>query len=189
MKEEAATFQSLFHQYYPQLHSYVSGIVGAGDAEDIVEDVFEELWSRREGIEIGDKIGGFLYRSALSHSLNHLRHKGVTDRHVQMVRQINEVGLRLVDGGNTAQDHLEREELRATLMKAINELPDKCREVFKLSYLHGMKSKDIGDVLGISTRTVDAHIYTALKALRKRLQGIDWLFLIIFFNFCLSSFF
>lgn len=46
---------------------------------------------------------------------------------------------------------------------AINELPDKCKEVFKLSYLHDMKNKEIADTLGISLRTVEAHMYKALK--------------------------
>ena len=44
---------------------------------------------------------------------------------------------------------------------AINELPDKCKEVFKLSYLHDMKNKEIADTLGISLRTVEAHMYKA----------------------------
>lgn len=49
---------------------------------------------------------------------------------------------------------------------AINELPDKCKEVFKLSYLHDMKNKEIADTLGISLRTVEAHMYKALNFAR-----------------------
>ena len=65
----------------------------------------------------------------------------------------------------------------------INELPDKCKEVFKLSYLHEMKNKEIADVLGISLRTVEAHMYKALKFffLRERLSHL-LLSLIIFFS-------
>lgn len=67
---------------------------------------------------------------------------------------------------------IENRELRSELHRAIDELPDKCREVFKLSYLHDMKNKDIADVMGISLRTVEAHMYKALKVLRERLKGL-----------------
>lgn len=60
---------------------------------------------------------------------------------------------------------------------AIDELPDKCKEVFKLSYLHDMKNKDIADVMGISLRTVEAHMYKALKILREKLSYLRMILL------------
>jgi hypothetical protein len=57
------------------------------------------------------------------------------------------------------------------------ELPDKCKEVFKLSYLHDMKNKDIADVMGISLRTVEAHMYKALKILREKLSYLRMILL------------
>lgn len=61
---------------------------------------------------------------------------------------------------------IENQELRQEIFGAINELPDKCKEVFKLSYLHDMKNKEIADTLGISLRTVEAHMYKALNFAR-----------------------
>ena len=75
---------------------------------------------------------------------------------------------------------IEDQELRKEIQNAINELPDKCKEVFKLSYLHDMKNKEIADILGISLRTVEAHMYKALKLLRGRLSHL--LFLIVLFS-------
>lgn len=54
----------------------------------------------------------------------------------------------------------------------LDELPEKCREVFILSYLHDMKNAEIAQVLGISQRTVEAHMYKALKYLRERLSHL-----------------
>ena len=65
-----------------------------------------------------------------------------------------------------------RNELRVEIHQAINSLPDKCKEVFKLSYLYGMKNKEIADALNISLRTVEAHMYKALKILRERLSHL-----------------
>ena len=56
------------------------------------------------------------------------------------------------------------------LETAIRRLPDKCRQAFVMSYLHEMKNKEIADVMEVSVRTVDAHIYKALKLLRNDLS-------------------
>jgi len=72
---------------------------------------------------------------------------------------------------------IENRELRSEIRQAIDELPDKCKEVFKLSYLHDMKNKDIADVMGISLRTVEAHMYKALKILREKLSYLRMILL------------
>ena len=64
-------------------------------------------------------------------------------------------------------------ELRHKLDTAIEQLPAKGREAFTLSYLHDMKNKEIAQAMNISVRTVDAHIYNALKQLRAKLQLAD----------------
>ncbi|MDE5919903.1 MAG: sigma-70 family RNA polymerase sigma factor, partial [Duncaniella sp.] len=65
------------------------------------------------------------------------------------------------------------------IKKALSELPDKCREVFVLSYIKGLKSKDIAEAMNVSVRTVETHIYKALRILRSRLKYLVGLFLII----------
>lgn len=78
---------------------------------------------------------------------------------------------------------IENRELRQEIFQAINGLPEKCREVFKLSYLYDMKNKDIADTLSISLRTVEAHMYKALKILRERLSHLHgYLLLLVFFS-------
>lgn len=168
MKEDQEQlFKSLFAQYYPQLTVYVRSLVGESDAEDIVEDVFEELWNYRHRIEMGEKIGSFLYRSALSHSLNHLRHQKVSRRHLDLIRQVNMQAI-AIDEQVEAMEQIENDELQRRVMEAIAGLPEKCREAFKLRYVYGMKTKEVSDALDISPRTVEAHLYKALKLLRKQ---------------------
>ena len=117
------TYKALFRRYYPNLIFYATRLVGEEEAEDVVQDVFVELWKRKDTIEIGDQI--------------------------------------------------------QAIYDAINELPDKCKEVFKLSYLHDMKNKEIADVLGVSLRTIEAHMYKALKYLRSRLDPL-WIIIVLF---------
>ena len=76
---------------------------------------------------------------------------------------------------NDVLKRIEDRELRKHIISAIDELPEKCKLVFKLSYLHNMKNKDIAETMGISLRTVEAHMYKALKFLRERLGYMNFM--------------
>ena len=137
------TYKALFRRYYPSLIFYATRLVGEEEAEDVVQDVFVELWKRKDHIEIGDQIQAFLYRAVYTRALNVLKHRSVEDGY------------------------------------CVATVSDKCKEVFKLSYLHDMKNKEIADILGVSLRTVEAHMYKALKYLRGRLDPL-WTILFLF---------
>ena len=121
---------------------------------------------------IGDQIQAFLYRAVYTRALNVLKHRSIEDGYCAAVKEINQKRAEFYQPDNS--------ELRNEIYQAINELPDKCKEVFKLSYLHEMKNKEIADVMGVSLRTVEAHMYKALKFLRNRLGHLWFLFLLFF---------
>ena len=179
-----ATYQTLFRKYYPSLIFYATRLVGEEDAEDVVQDVFVELWRRQESIEIGDQIQAFLYRVVYTRALNVLKHRNVESGYCAAMEEINQRRAEFYQpDNNEVIRRIEDRELRKEIHDAINELPDKCKEVFKLSYLHDMKNKEIADALGVSLRTVEAHMYKALKVLRNRLNPL-W---IILFSFLLRD--
>ena len=159
------TYKALFRRYYPNLMFYATRLVGDEEAEDVVQDVFVELWKRRDSMVIGDQIQAFLYRAVYTRALNVLKHRSIEDGYCAAVEEINQKRAEFYQPDNN---------------EAINELPDKCKEVFKLSYLHEMKNKEIADVMGVSLRTVEAHMYKALKFLRNRLGHLWFLFLLFF---------
>lgn len=174
-------YKTLFHKYYPNLLFYATRLVGEEDAEDVVQDVFVEIWKRKEYIEIGDQIQAFLYRSVYTRALNTLKHRTIQDSYCAAMEEINQRRAEFYQpDNNEVIQRIEDRELRKEIYNAINELPDKCKEVFKLSYLHDMKNKEIADVLGVSLRTVEAHMYKALKFLRGRLEHL-WLIIFLFF--------
>ena len=74
------TYKALFRQYYPSLIFYATRLVGEEEAEDVVQDVFVELWKRKDHIEIGDQIQAFLYRAVYTRALNVLKHRSVEER-------------------------------------------------------------------------------------------------------------
>ena len=151
------------------------------EAEDVVQDVFVELWKRRDSMVIGDQIQAFLYRAVYTRALNVLKHRSIEDGYCAAVEEINQKRAEFYQpDNNEVIRRIEDRELRNEIYQAINELPDKCKEVFKLSYLHEMKNKEIADVMGVSLRTVEAHMYKALKFLRNRLGHLWFLFLLFF---------
>lgn len=183
-----ATYKAVFRQCYPKLLFYATRLVGSEEAEDVVQDVFVELWRRRDSVVIGEQILAFLYRSVYTKAINLLKHQAVENNYSVAMVEIYERKLRFYQPDHAEVIRkIEDQELRREIYHAINELPDKCREVFRLSYLHDMKNKEIADTLGISLRTVEAHMYKALKLLRERLSHL-LLSLIIFSAKVLSVF-
>ena len=189
MNEELdATYKAVFRQCYPKLLFYAVRLVGDEEAEDIVQDVFVELWRRKESVVIGEQILAFLYRSVYTKAINLLKHQAIENNYSAAMMEIYERKLQYYQPDHAEVIRkIEDQELRQDIYGAINEMPDKCREVFKLSYLHEMKNKDIAETLGISLRTVEAHMYKALKFLRERLRHL-LLSLIIFSAKLLSVF-
>ena len=174
------TYKALFRRYYPSLIFYATRLVGEEEAEDVVQDVFVELWKRKDDMEIGEQIQACLYRGVYTRGLNVLKRRSVEDGYCVAMEEINQRRAEFYQpDNNEVIRRIEDKELRKEIHDAINELPDKCKEVFKLSYLHDMKNKEIADILGVSLRTVEAHMYKALKYLRGRLDPL-WAILFLF---------
>lgn len=175
------TYKALFRKYYPGLLFYATRLLGEEEAEDTVQDVFVELWRRRDSIDMGEQIQAFLYRSVYTRAINALKHKMVESNYCAAMQEIEQRKIEFYQPDHSdVIRKIEDKELRKEIYSAINGLPDKCKEVFKLSYLHDMKNKEIAEILGISLRTVEAHMYKALKLLRGRLSHL--LFLWVLFS-------
>ena len=185
MKEDFyIIYKALFRKYYPNLIFYATRLVGEEEAEDVVQDVFEELWKRKDSMEIGDQIQAFLYRAVYTRSLNVLKHRNIESGYMAIVEEINQKRVEFYQpDNNEVIRRIEDRELKKEIYDAINELPDKCKEVFKLSYLHDMKNREIADTMGVSLRTVEAHMYKALKYLRSRLDHLIILLTLFFLRY------
>ena len=165
--------RGLFRRLYPYLFFYARGIVGTdADAEDVVEDVFVELWKRHTEVEWGEQIEGYCYRAVFTRSINLLRSAKRSEERLSLLTAINDRRMAFLESqtGNPQRD-AETADLRRVIHEALEELPPKSRRVFCMSYVDGMRHQEIALYLGISVRTVEAHIYSALRILRKRLEG------------------
>lgn len=150
-------FENQFKRLYLPLGMYALRIVGDVDAsEDLVQDAFMKTWLYAEnGGEI-DNFSSFIYRTLRNLCLSHLR-----SRHERLDETfIPEVGEEEID--TSLRD--------ARIWKAIDELPEKCREVFLMSKRDGMSNDDIAEELGISVKTVKNQMTKAYSRLREALS-------------------
>ena len=126
------TYKALFRRYYPSLIFYATRLVGEEEAEDVVQDVFVELWKRKDSIEIGEQIQAFLYRAVYTRALNVLKHRNVEDGYCAAMEEINRRRAEFYQpDNNEVIRKIEDRELRKEIHDAINELPDKCKDVYK----------------------------------------------------------
>ena len=160
-------FDAVFRTNYPLLVGMAEGMLRSrAVAEEVVQDVMLELWRRRESLPVEESLRAYLFRATRNRALNHLRHSRVERR-----------GEPLVAGATAdppkAPAALVEEEIDAALRAAVADLPDRCREVFELSRVHGLRYAEIAGTLGISVKTVEAQMGKALRMLRERLA--PWL--------------
>ncbi|TJY61539.1 RNA polymerase sigma-70 factor [Sphingobacterium alkalisoli] len=145
-------------------------------AEDIVADCFFKLWQNRTEFQTAQNVKAFLYISCRNASLNHLR--SLKRRNAAQELYFSQ----LESGEETILYQIIETEVLHILSREIEELPTKCREVFKMIYIENKKTDEIADLLGISVKTVRGHKARAIELLKSQLlkQGVSAVTLLAF---------
>ena len=164
---ETSAFDAIFRANYALLVRVAEAMLRErGMAEEIAQDVMLELWRRRDALDLTDSVRGYLLQATRNRSLNAIRHRAIERRSEPQ----------LVDGVARlpSTDAAAREqELESAIQAAIADLPDRCRQIFVLSRVDGLKYAEIATRLGISIKTVEVQMGKALRILRERLRA--WL--------------
>lgn len=171
-------FEDCFRTYYKQLVVFAYKMVKRQDvAEDVVQQVFLNVWEHIEKMDMDKGISSYLYQSTRNRCLNHLSsaQQAVT-RHTDTPEDLP-VSNALV----STDKQLETKELLQRIQYAIQELPEKCREVFLLSREQSLTYKEIAAALDISVKTVENQMGKALKHLYARFGSYFNTVLILFF--------
>ncbi|MBT1688617.1 RNA polymerase sigma-70 factor [Dawidia soli] len=167
-EDDYKSFETIFKRMYRQLCRVSARMVQSHAlAEEIVDDVFCNLWGNRKRIQINSSFQAYLLASVRNKSLDCLR-KTKHDRNIEL-----ECAADVASVHEGAQEHLVYEELRGQIESAIESLPKQCRTIFRMSREQDMKYKDIADVLQISIKTVDTQMGRALKHLRQAVRPVS----------------
>ena len=156
-------FAAIFRQWYePVVRSANRVLRDPGVAEELSQDVFLELWRRRESLAPDSSVAGYLMQAVRNRALNHLRHLAVQKKSVVYVEAMSEPA-------EHADSQVQANELQAAVTQAIADLPPRTREVFVMSRERGLRYSEIAEQLGVSVKAVEANMSRALRILRERL--------------------
>ena len=152
-------FDSLFRKFFKPL-CYVAGkkTGNVHEAEDIVQDLFTEIFHKKDKIIITTSIDQYLY-GALFYKCRDFNRESKNNH------SLDEIYPDPGDPASLPSEKLEEMELEARIYQAITGLPEKCRQVFELSRFENKKNREIAEILNISVKTVETHMSNALKKL------------------------
>jgi len=174
--DDENAFRILFDRYYKKLLDYAATFTNdLQEAEDIVQQTFITLWTNRKKINTTKSIKSYLYKITYNSYIDTYRKQKHRDNFFDEIKE-----RALSDRINDDDDLVEQRILK--LKTVIDSLPDRCKEILQMNKFDGLKYKEIALQLNISVKTVEAHMNTAFKKIRKAFKG-DEFFLFLLYKF------
>ena len=167
-QDDLVEFEKLFKLFYKPLCHFAFKFLKDMDlAEEIVQDFFYNYWKNRQTMSIQISIKSYMYRSIRNNSLKYLEHLQVVKKYEQNFKETNS------SEASFDTNELEVSELNEVIESTLNELPERCSQIFKMSRFEGLKYNEIAEKLSISIKTVEANMGKALQLFRKNLKHYD----------------
>lgn len=162
--DDKKALEELFRFFYEEMCRYAfSMLQDRLEAEDIVQDIFLQIWEKRKKLVIKESIRAYLFTATHNNSLQKLKHKLVIDKHVTEKSSTN-------NRHPQSDDNLHLIELQKLVTKTMESLPEQTRYIFYLSRIEGLKYAEIATKVEISIKTVEAKMGYALKQFRYYLK-------------------
>ncbi len=168
----------LFERYFVRLCEFSEFYVkNLTLAEEVVADVFLNIWISRNKLKIKTSLKGYLYTSVRNRSLNYvLKEKRNTENIKELTLKNN---LPPID--NSPFVELSLMELENAIESLIQKLPPKRQLIFRMNRLYGLKYKEIAELLSISVNTVQNHMVKAIEYMTKHYSQIKSFYIFLFF--------
>ena len=162
---EKNTVEKLFKQYYNPLYNYInSKIRNSEDAKEIVQDCFVKLWNSKEKIDLdSSSIKSYLYAMARNTMIDFIRRR----------KDESDVEVENLDVASDSEDNSDKLDpilIKTEIVKAMDVLKPKTRQIFRLNKLEGYTYDEIATDMDISVRAVEDNMSRAFKLLREELK-------------------
>ncbi len=156
---DQAAYKELFTAFYPRLMPLaVSIIKSRQSAEEIVSDVFINIWQKRSRLEHISNLKLYLYTATRNTALNYRERENPTQT-IDLAELPVELGMLPMN----PEGLLITAEMKKMIREAVNQLPNRCRLIFKLVKEDELKYREVAELLKISVKTVEAQMTIALK--------------------------
>lgn len=157
-------FERLYRHYCKLLILFACKFVSdKAVAENIVQDVFLNVWINRSALDPGKNIKTYLYTAVKNKALNSIKHSLIEREYKEMLYLNNRYE-------NSPESKVLHKELERSVNRAIKSLPEKCRIIFLMSRNDHLTYNEIASILGLSHKTIENQIAKALKILYKYLS-------------------
>ncbi len=157
--EDVAAYKKLFFHFFQPLKSFSYSITKSKEtAEEVVSDIYIEIWARRKQLQEIEDLKMYLYISVRNASLRRLKQTQKTS-----VLSLDDLEVEFASNDPDAENNIITNELAEKIERAIESLPQQCKIIFKLAKQDKLKYKEIAQLLNISVKTIDNQLSTALK--------------------------
>ncbi|NLR59141.1 RNA polymerase sigma-70 factor [Chitinophaga polysaccharea] len=172
--DDEAAFTALYHRYWETLLGMAyQRLKDLPAAEDIVHDVFAGIWRNRKTLA-AQHLKAYLAAAVKYMTIAHFRKKEYGHQYGASLQQTSLPG-------NDMENSVHYRHILQMVNEEVNNLPEKCRVVFRYSRHDGMSSRQIAEQMGISTKTVDNQLHKAITHLRHKMKHILHTFFSTFF--------
>lgn len=174
--DDELAFNTLFGRYWARLYKLAFNYLKDGEtSEEIVHDVFLNIWNRKHELEI-HSFPDFLLTATRYQIYNRMRAAKLA-----VVYTSDYANTDHAFELNSGDDRIQQLELQNELNQHLDQLPKRCQEIFQMSRIKQLSNKEIADSLGISIRTVENQISLAVKHLKVCFKSLTAIILLIFF--------
>jgi RNA polymerase sigma-19 factor, ECF subfamily len=162
-------FRQVFDQYHQKLYFFILYKTKSEYiAEEVVQMAFTKLWQCRQTLQEEYTISTQLFRIASTILIDFLRKYNNKDAVTARLDTL------VVEKGiDSTTEKMRGAELQKRISEAVNDLPPVRKQVFEMSREQGMSYREIAETLSVSSKTVETHIYKALKQIKKHISLID----------------
>lgn len=157
-------FEQIFNLYWNDLYQIAkSKLRSSGEAEDIVQTIFSNLWENRESLAINN-LSAYLHGALKNRIINIIRSKITRDKYWDYYKTF------VPESHYVTENRVVVNDLDNAVTEAVNLLPEKSREVFKLSRIEGRSNAEIANLLNLSEKAIEYHLTKCLRTLRLHLK-------------------
>ncbi|MCY1722047.1 RNA polymerase sigma-70 factor [Prolixibacteraceae bacterium Z1-6] len=161
-------FNSIYFEYSKRLYAFAKSYIrNDSDVEEIVQEVFLKLWKNRAELKEDLSFDSYLFTVTKNAVLNTLRSKKYKDIYLQHQSLFPSKNVLL-------DDELNFRELEKSYLFVVDSLPPRKKEVYLLSREKLLSYNEIAEELGISVKTVDNHMTSALSDIRKKISSLGF---------------
>ncbi len=164
--DDKDAYKALFLEFFPKLQNFAFAILKDRSlAEELSSDLFILMWLQRKEITNIKSLKTYLYTSIKNNAIKKLK-----SINPQINFSLDNLQVEFISDYCSPSELSELNEMIEIVSKAVNELPPKCKIVYKLAKEDKLKYKEISELLGISVKTIDNHISKALQHIQKSLD-------------------